>query len=77
MSPSEPVAEVLRSFVWSCAVERHQRSRTTVQTDQLGPPVIDRDASDFDQISTTVDVLFESLNPHAAPRITRVNDALL
>ena len=77
MGSSQPVAELSGGLIRCGAVERHQGRRAAVQSDQLRPPMIDRDASDLDQISMTVDVLFESLNPHAAPRISRVNDALL
>lgn len=66
MREREPSAQLLRGLVRRIPVERHECRRSAGQARDLGPPLAEPDAGDFDVILATIDDFVESMNVHGA-----------
>jgi hypothetical protein len=71
----EPAAELLRGFIGSAAVERHQRCGSAGGPCDLRAPLIVGDAQHFDNVLTPIDGLFETVDIHGGRRKTDVTFA--
>ena len=62
MRAREPFAELVGGFNRRGAVKRHERSRDTGETHDVGAPSIVGDGRDLDQIGASPDGFFEAMN---------------
>ena len=65
VSERQPVAQLVRCFVWRRPVEGHQRRWAAGKVNEVGAPSVRIDRAHLDQVFVPVDDFFEAMN-HSA-----------
>ena len=68
MGARKPTYQLLRGFVWSAAIERHECGRSIRHAHEVGAPAVGPDCQDLDRVALAADVLFEAVYRHETKR---------